>query len=88
MARFIMTHPSAAEATQEQFMEAARSVMALLAPGVEWLNSWWFPSTGRLLCEWEAPDEDTVRASLGPALELFPIETIDEVQWADPQRYK
>lgn len=88
MARFIVTHTSVAEATQEQFMEAARSVMATLAPGAEWLNSWWFPSTGRLLCEWEATDVEVVRDSLGPALVLFPIETIDEVQWADPQWYK
>ena len=88
MARVIVTHTSVKEATQEQFFENARNVVASLAPGAEWLNSWWFPATGRLLCEWEAPDEDAVRASLGPAVDLFPIEAIDEVQWADPQWYK
>ena len=88
MARFIVTHSSVAEATQAQLFESARHVVASLAPGTEWLNSWWFPATGKFLCEWEAPDEDTIRISLGSAVDLFPIETIEEVQWVNPHWYE
>jgi len=87
MARFIVTHFSDGDVTHDQFVEIAKKVGASLAPGAEWLNAWWFPATGKLLCEWEAPDEDAIRVSLGPALDTFPLETIEDVHFADPQRY-
>lgn len=87
MARFIVTH-SMTQGTQDQLFESARQVVASLAPGAQWLNSWWVMETEKLFCEWEAPDPDAVRASLEPARDFFPIETIHEVQWIDPQWYK
>ena len=87
MARFIVTHSSDGKVTHEQFVEIAKKVAGSLAPGAEWLNSWWFPDTGRLLGEWEAPNEDAVRASLEPAMDIFPLEVIEGVHWANPPRY-
>lgn len=87
MARFIVTHSSDGKVTHEQFVEIAKKVGATLAPGAEWLNAWWFPDTGRLLSEWEAPDEKAIQASLGPALDTFPLEAIEGVHFADPQKY-
>ena len=88
MARFIATHGSASHGTQDGLFECGRKIIASLPEGTEWLNSWWIPESGKLLCEWEAPDPDAVRTALEPAKDLFPIETIQEVQWADPQWYK
>ena len=87
MARFIVIHSIPAQATQDQIIEAARRVVASLAPGTEWLNSWLSRET-KLFCEWEAPDSDAIRASLEAAEGLFPIEALYEVEWIDPQWYK
>lgn len=87
MTRFIVTH-SMGQGSQDQLIERAKKVVASLAPGVEWLSSWWVLETEKLLCEWEAPDADAVQASLEPAKDLFPIEAIHEVQWIDPQWYR
>lgn len=87
MARFIVTH-SMAEGTQEQFVDGAKKVATSLAAGAEWLNSWWVAETEKLICEWEAPDAEAVRASLEVVKDLFPVETIHEAQRIEPQWYK
>ena len=88
MARFIAIHSVPPQATQEEILSGAKKVIASLAPGTEWLNSWAVPGADKLFCEWEAPDVDAIRASLEPVKDLFPIETINEVEWIDPQWYK
>ena len=88
MARFIAIHSTPPEATQEQLIGGARKVVASLAPGAEWLNSWAVPETDQFICEWEAPDVDAIRASLEPVKDLFPIETVYEVEWVNPEWYK
>jgi hypothetical protein len=89
MARFIVFHGFPPKASQDKLIERAREVVASLAPGAEWLNSWWIPGElEKLICEWEAPNEDAIRTSLEPVKDLFPIEAIHEAQWIDPQWYK
>ncbi len=88
MTRFLVIHDMPPQITQDQAIQGAKLVTASLAPGVEWLNSWWDAEADRLFCEWEAPDADSVRASLEVASELLPIEAIHEVQKIDPQWYK
>jgi len=88
MARFIAIHSTPPQATQEELIEGATKVAASLAPGAQWLNSWAVPATDQLFCEWEAPDVDAIRASLEPIKDLFPIVTVYEVEWIDPQWYK
>ena len=88
MARFIVIHGTPSQAPQDQIIQGARKVVASLAPGTEWRNSWISAQAEKLFCEWEAPDADTIRASLEPAKDLFPVETIYEVEWIDPKWYK
>jgi hypothetical protein len=87
MARFIIIHRVPTQATQDQIIDAARQVVASLAPGVEWLNSW-FSREAKLFCEWEAPDANAIRAALEAVADLVPIEECYEVEWIDPQWYK
>jgi hypothetical protein len=87
MARFIVIHSIPAHATQDQTVDYAKKVMATLPPGTEWLNSW-LSTEGKLICEWEAPTADAIQASLEPVADLFPIQTLYEVEWIDPQWYK
>jgi hypothetical protein len=88
MARYIVTHHSVTQASQDQLIESAKQIATSLPPGTEWLNSWWVAETEKLICEWEAPDADAIQASLEPAKAFFPIETIHEVQWINPSWYK
>ena len=88
MSRFIVIHGVPGEATQQELIAGAKAVAASLPTGTDWLNSWAAGPSGKMFCEWEAPDADAIRASLEPVRDLFPIETIYEVQWIDPRWYK
>jgi hypothetical protein len=88
MSRFIVIHGAPAEITQDQVIDGARSVVASLPADAHWLNSWAAGPAAKLICEWEAPDVDAVRAACEPINDLFPIEAIYEVEWIDPEWYK
>ena len=60
MARFIVIHDMPPQVTQDQAIQGAKQVTASLAPGAEWLNSWWDAEADRLFCEWEAPDKGAI----------------------------
>ena len=87
MARFIVTHRVLA-VTQDELFPRVKQIAASAVGGAKWLNSWWVAAEEKLLCEWEAPDAEAVRASLELGQDLFPIEKISEVEWIDPQWYK
>jgi hypothetical protein len=88
MSRFIVIHSGPPEITQDQVVDGARSVVASLPADTDWLNSWAAGREAKLICEWEAPDAEAIQAALEPIIDLFPIETIYEVEWIDPQWYE
>jgi hypothetical protein len=88
MARFIIIHSVAVEEiSQDQLVDLGRQVTARLKPGVEWLSSWYASEENKLFCDWEAPDEDAIRAALGEALKVYPIEAIHSVIYVNPAWY-
>jgi len=87
MARFIVVHKLPDVATQDEVIAAGRAVVAASSNGCKWLGCWVVPENDRLLCEWEAPDEEAVRASLRET-ELFPVEAIYPVAVIDPAWFK
>ena len=88
MARFIVVHSGPEEGYQDEMIGFARQVAASLPPGTEWRNSWAAGEASKLFCEWEAPSKEAIEATLEAAGALFPIETIHEVEWIDPEWYK
>lgn len=89
MARFIVVHNVAIEKmSQDQLFGLAKQVVARLKPGVEWLSSWYTSEANKLFCEWEAPDEEAIRAALGEALKAYPIEVIHSVIHINPAWYR
>jgi len=89
MARFIVIHNMAAEEiSQDQLVDLAKQVVARLKPGVEWVSSWYTSGANKLFCDWEAPDEETIRAALGEALKVYPIEVIHSVIYVNPAWYR
>ena len=88
MFRYLVVHGTPPDATQEQVIAAAREVVASLPPGARWLNSWAAGEAEKMFCEWEAEDEQALRAALKPTEELFPVEAVHLVTWIDPGWYK
>jgi hypothetical protein len=88
MARFTVVHSSPLEGQQDQLIDGARQVTALLASGTEWWNSWISAERGTLFRQWEVPDADAIGTPFEPVKNLFPIETIYEVEWLDSQWYE
>lgn len=75
MSRFIVIHRLPGAATQDAVIAVGQAVTARLSDNARWLNSWLIPDGDRLLCEWEASDEEAIQAVLMGA-DLFPIEAI------------
>ncbi|MGD2145512.1 MAG: DUF4242 domain-containing protein [Anaerolineae bacterium] len=88
MSRFIVIHGVPVEATQQELIAGAKTVAASLPAGTEWLNSWAAGPSGRMFCEWEAPDAEAIRAALEPVKHLFPVEALHQVEWIDPAWYR
>jgi hypothetical protein len=88
MARYIVIHKGREEASQDIVVDTARAVRSSIPAGAKWLNSWYVPTTNRLICEWEAPDEDTIRSALKKALDLWPIEAMYPAVHVEPDWYK
>jgi len=88
MARFIVIHNVAVEEmSQEQLVDLAKQVMVRLKPGVDWISSWYSSEANKLFCDWEAPDEEAIRAALGEALKVYPIEAVHSVIYINPAWY-
>ena len=60
MSRFIVIHGVPREATQQELIAGAKTVAASLPAGTDWLNSWAAGPSGKMFCEWEAPNKDTI----------------------------
>ena len=88
MARFIIIHRGRQQASQDEVVDAAQALRSSLPENVKWLNSWYVPSENRLICEWEAADERTIRSALNQVLELWPIDEMLEVVHVVPDWYK
>ena len=87
MARFIVAHRLPAVGTQDEIIELGKATINALPNGTEWLRSWVVHTDGRLFCEWEAPEEESIQAVL-KGVEFFPIEVIYPVVAIDPAWFK
>jgi hypothetical protein len=83
MAKFIVVHQLPGAATQDEAIAAGKAIVTASPNGSGWLKGWVVPDSNRLLCEWEVPEEDAIRAALGE-VDLFPVEAIYPVTAIDP----
>jgi len=87
MARFLVVHKLPAVATQDEVIAAGKAIVTASLNGSKWLRGWIVPDDNRLLCEWEAPEEDAIRTALRE-VELLPIESLHSVAAIDPAWFK
>jgi hypothetical protein len=88
MARFLVFHTGSEEISQEVIVNAARQLQKSLPENLKWLNSWFLPSEYRMVCEWEAPDQQSLQSFLGEMVPLLPVEVIHEVEPIRPEWYE
>ena len=88
MPRFLVFHKAAQEIHQDEIIKAAQTLQRSLPENSKWLNSWVVPSEYRMICEWEAPDEGSVRTALKLVERFLPVEAVYEVEHIEPNWYK
>ncbi len=85
MPKFLLVHPVG---TQEvaKFMEQAtpfaRAVKANVTPDAYWIRSWYAQEEGKLYCEWDAKDAESIRKVVDAAVKAsfeLPTEGIYEI---------
>lgn len=87
MARFLVVHKVPQTMTQEEAIETGKAIVTTQSGESRWLRSWYLPEDDRLLCEWEAPEGETIQTALRK-VKHFPVETIQLVQPVDPAWFK
>ena len=85
MAKFLAVHPVG---TQEvpKFVEAAtpfaKAAKANATPDAYWTRSWYAPQEGKLYCEWDAKDTESIQQVIDAAVKAsspLPTEGIYEI---------
>jgi len=89
MDRYLVIHDVREGITQDEIYDGFQRVAAV-AGAAKWLRSYYVPKTNQMICDWEAPDEASIRKSLGAAeVESFtPIKSIEFAVYADPDTFK
>jgi hypothetical protein len=76
----IQQYPS----TQEAWIESWREVLRRCSAETRWLHSFLDTSNGKLYCEWEARDLESILACFGPeSLVMAPLEYHSEIVYFD-----
>lgn len=87
MARFMVIHRLPAVGTQDEIIDIGKATTIALPNGAEWLKSWVVHADGRLFCEWEALEEESIHTVLKET-GFFPIEVVYPVVAIDPAWFK
>ncbi len=76
MAKFLVVHPAGKELTLEAAKPIGKAVKANLTVDAYWLRSWYAREEGKLYCEWNAKDAESIRQVITKAAPDFPVEGI------------
>ena len=90
MARFLVRHKAYYEklGSMENMIRIATRVRNEAPDGFKWLNSWWDAEDEILFCDWEAPEESSLRQYLEKIKDFWTIERIYPVLWSNPDWYE
>ncbi len=82
MAKFFLIHPVGKELTLEAATPVAKAIKANSTVDAHWVRSWYAREEGKLFCEWDAKDAESIRQVVAKAAPDFPIEGVYEM---DPE---
>ncbi|NIO18963.1 DUF4242 domain-containing protein [bacterium] len=81
MAKFLAVHPVGKDLTLEAGTPIGKAVKASLTVDAYWIRSWYVREEGKLYCEWDAKDAESIRQVIAKAAPEFPIEGIYEMEF-------
>ena len=82
MARFLVVHPVGKDLTVEAATPFAKAVKANLTADAYWIRSWYARDEGKLYCEFDAKDAESIRQVLDKANKAageLPVEGIYKI---------
>jgi aspartokinase-like uncharacterized kinase len=74
MAKFLVVHPVGKELTLEVAVPIAKAIKANLTVDAYWTQSKYVREEGKLYCEWDAKDAESIRKVVDKAAPGFPTE--------------
>jgi hypothetical protein len=80
MAKFLAVHSVGKELTLEATAPIAKAVKANLTVDAYWVRTWYAREEGKLYCEWDAKDAESVRQVFAKAVPDFPVEGIYKME--------
>lgn len=80
MAKFLLVHPVGKEVTMEAATPIAKAAKANSTVDAYWVRSWYAREEGKLYCEWDAKDAESVRQVVAKAVPDFPVEGIYKLE--------
>ena len=82
MAKYLVVHPVGKSLTVEAAMPIAKAIKANNTADAYWIKSCYAPEEGKLYCEWDAKDAESIKNSLDKAAPGFPTEGIYKLEAA------
>jgi len=80
MAKFLVVHPVGSELTMEGTTPIGKAVKAGSTIDAYWLRSWYAREEGKLYCEWDAKDAESVRKIITKAAPDMPLEGVYKIE--------
>jgi hypothetical protein len=74
MAKFLVIHPVGKELTLEVAAPIAKAIKANLTVDAYWTQSKYVREEGKLYCEWDAKDVESIKKVIDKAVPGFPTE--------------
>ncbi len=74
MAKFLIVHPVGKELTLEAAAPVAKLIKANHTVDAYWVKSTYVRGEGKLYCEWDGKDADSIRKVIDKAVPGFPTE--------------
>lgn len=76
MAKFLVVHPVGKLLTVEAAMPIAKAIKANNTADAYWIKSCYAREEGKLYCEWDAKDTESIQKTMDKAAPGFPTEGI------------
>ena len=80
MAKFLVVHPVGKELTPEKATPVGKAVKAGSTVDAYWVRSWYAREEGKLYCEWDAKDAESVRQVITKVAPDFPTEGVYKIE--------
>ena len=74
MAKFLVVHPVGKELTVEAATAVAKAIKANVTVDAYWIRSTYVRDEGKLYCEWDAKDAESISKVINKAVPGFPTE--------------